>query len=181
MSEKPVTVRRLSSKDIDRIGEIDRSEHVTKGYVFRRGVLEAQQVDWQVPRWSDDASEGFSVHARIEQWKPILAQGGTLLGALEGDNLVGFAVLRHELSEGTAQLAGLYVDRRYRRQGVASELTAEVERLARQAGAERLYVSAIPSGSAVGFYMRRGFRPTEDVNAELYALEPNDIHMIKRL
>jgi GNAT superfamily N-acetyltransferase len=176
-----VTIRHLRSEEIYRVGEVDRSEHVALGYVFRRGVLESQQVDWQVPRWSDDASVGFSVQRHIAQWKPILDEGGILLGALDGESLVGFAILRPELSEGTAQLAGLYVDRAYRRLGVATSLVAEAERLAREAGAVNLYVSAIPSGSAVGFYLERGFSPTEEPNEELYALEPDDSHMIKRL
>jgi hypothetical protein len=44
-----------------------------------------------------------------------------------------------------------------------------------------LYVSATPSESAVGFYTGQGFRPTEEVNEELFELEPEDIHMIKPL
>jgi len=174
-------VSKLPHEDISRVGEVDRSEHITTGYVVRKGVLESQQVDWKVPRWSADPSEGFSVRARIEEWKPLLDAGGVLLGALDGKTLAGIAILRPDLSEGVAQLAALYVDRKYRRQGVASELVAEVEGLAREGGAARLYVSAIPSESAVGFYLERGFSPTEDVNGALFALEPDDIHMIKPL
>jgi len=176
-----VIVTRLPHVDIGRVGEIDRSEHITTGYVFKDGVLESQQVDWKVPRWSADPSMGFSIRARIEEWTPLLDDRGVLLGALDGDALAGIAILRPELSEGIAQLAALYVDRKYRRQGVARILVAEVERLAREDGAAQLYVSAIPSESAVGFYLERGFVPTEDVNKELFALEPDDIHMIKLL
>ena len=181
MSGADFEIRHMCAEDIVRIGEIDRSEHVRTCYVFRSGGLEAQQVDFRIPRWSDDPSVGFSVHARIEQWRSILADGGVLVGALDGQKLAGFAVLRPRLSEGTAQLAGLYVDRAYRRQGVATKLTAEIERLARTSGAHNLYVSAIPSESAVGFYLQQGYIPTKEVNAELYALEPDDIHMIKLL
>ena len=176
-----VIVTRLPHEDISRVGEIDRSEHITTGYVFKNGALECQQVDWKVPRWSADPSRGFSIRARMEEWKPLLDDSGVLLGALDGDTLAGIAILRPELSKGIAQLAALYVDRKYRRQGVASELVARVEHLAREAGAVKLYISAIPSGSAVGFYLERGFIPTEDVNEELFALEPDDIHMIKLL
>lgn len=181
MSGADIEIRHMCAEDIERIGEIDRSEHVTTCYVFRSGGLESQQVDFRIPRWSDDPSVGFSVHARIDQWKPILAEGGILIGAVDGEKLAGFAVFRPELSEGTAQLAGLYVDREYRRRGLATKLTAEIEHLARTEGAHRLYVSAIPSESAVGFYLQRGFVPTDEVDAELYALEPDDIHMIKLL
>lgn len=158
---------------------MDRSERVTTGYVFRNGVLEAQVVDWDVPRWSDDPSSGFSAHSRIEGWRAVLDRGGVLFGALDGERLAGFAVLLPELSQGMAQLAALFVDRSYRRCGIATRLVEEVQRRARETGARRLYVSAIPSGSAVGFYLKLGFKPTAEVNEELFALEPDDIHMIK--
>jgi hypothetical protein len=41
-----------------------------------------------------------------------------------------------------------------------------------------VYVSATPSESAVGFYTSMGFTPTPDPIPELFALEPEDIHMI---
>jgi GNAT superfamily N-acetyltransferase len=176
-----IIIKRLPAEDICRAGEIDRSEHITAGYVFKRGVLETQQVDWKVPRWSADQSAGFSVQVRIEDWKPLLEAGGVLLGAMDGRALVGMAIMRPDLSPGTAQLAALYIDRKYRRRGVASKLLAEVERLAVEAGAHNLYVSSIPSESAVGFYLSRGFIPTEDADPDLLQREPNDIHMIKRL
>jgi len=176
-----IVIKRLPNNAINRAGEVDRSEHVTRGYVFRNGLLESQQVDWQVPRWSDDPASGFSVQSRINGWKSVLDRGGVLLGALDGGRLAGFALMLPELSEGMAQLAGLYVDRAYRRLGVATSLVTEVERLAREAGAKSLYVSAIPSESAVCFYLEHGFEPTHEVNEELFALEPDDIHMFKRL
>lgn len=52
---------------------------------------------------------------------------------------------------------------------------------ARATGAEQIYVSATPSQSAVGIYMRFGFEPVEDPLPELYELEPDDIHMAKML
>jgi ribosomal protein S18 acetylase RimI-like enzyme len=73
----------------------------------------------------------------------------------------------------------LHVSRQARRQGVARRLTDEVVRLAREGGARELYVSATPSESAVGFYLRQGFRPTTRVDEVLYRLEPEDIHMVR--
>jgi len=90
-------------------------------------------------------------------------------------------MLRYELSDTVAQLALLHVSRAYRRQGIATRLFQEACRLARGDGAEELYVSATPSESAVGFYRSQGCRLAEQVNEELYAEEPEDIHMIKTL
>ena len=176
-----VDIRHLDKSDITRIVEIDRSEQVTLGYVYRDGKLETRKVDWHVPRWFTDGRGEHSVQALIHKWSPTLEQGGVLFGALDGDVLAGVAMLRYRLSDTTAQLALLHVSRAYRRQGIATRLFREACQLAREDGAEELYVSATPSGSAVGFYRSQGCQLAEQVNEELYAEEPEDIHMIKTL
>ncbi len=104
-----------------------------------------------------------------------------MLGAFDGSLLVGFAVLRYRLAERTAELAALFVSRAYRRRGIAARLTWRVVELAQADGADALYVSATPSESAVGFYLSQGFRVAQKVDGELFALEPDDIHLIERL
>jgi len=176
-----ITIRQMDPSEVGRIAEIDRSEHVTTGYVYEDGRLRAERVDWRVPRWPVDGGS-FSVRAHIERLTPVLDDGGVMLGAFdEGDRLAGFAVLRYRLAERMAQLDALFVSRAYRRQGIATRLTSRVARLARADGATALYVSATPSESAVGFYTSQGFRLAEEVNQGLYALEPEDIHMIRLL
>jgi ribosomal protein S18 acetylase RimI-like enzyme len=175
-----IEIKQMPSSDIGRIAEIDRSEHVTLGYFFLDGKLEAREVDWQVPRWFADGPE-HSVQALIESLALILAQGGTMLGAFDGDLLVGVAIYRPDLAKDMAQLVFLHVSNGYRRQGIAARLTAEIIRLAQEDEATKLYVSATPSQSAVGFYQDQGFRLIEKPHPELYALEPEDIHMIKTL
>ena len=173
-------VKRMNNTAIDRIGEIDRSEHVTLGYVYENGALKAEAVDWQISRWTNDDS-AFSVNARISEWSALLDQGSVLFGAFDTETLVGFAILRPRLTETMAQLAVLHVSRNHRRQGVASLLMNRVCALARETGATHLYVSATPSESAVKFYQSQGFELARKVNPELYALEPEDIHMIRAL
>jgi GNAT superfamily N-acetyltransferase len=113
---------------------------------------------------------------------PVLAEGGTMLGAFDDDGgLVGFAVLRYGLAERMAQLDAMFVSNGYRRRGIATRLLARVVALARADGADWLYVSATPSESAVGFYLSHGFQLADKVNRELYLLEPEDIHMIRSL
>jgi GNAT superfamily N-acetyltransferase len=176
-----IALRRMPISELPRIREIDRSEHVTREYSIREGSLELRDADIRVPNWSPTGAGDHSVEANVRAWRPILERGGTLVGAFDADALAGFAIYRPRLSEDTANLAVLHVSRSHRRKGVASRLVEEVERLARADGARRLYVSATPSGSAVGFYQSRGFAPTDPPNPELFALEPEDIHMIKGL
>jgi GNAT superfamily N-acetyltransferase len=103
--------------------------------------------------------------------------GGNLLGAFADGDLVGIALLGGEVAPGVRQLALLFASRSHRRRGVAGSLADAIEKLARASGARALYVSSVPTDPAVGFYLARGFRPTEPL-PEPYAEEPDDIHMI---
>jgi ribosomal protein S18 acetylase RimI-like enzyme len=175
-----IAIKKMKNKDIGRIGEIDRSEHVTLVYTHHDGKLEAEAVDWQVPRWFDDGPE-HSAQAMVEFLSPILEENGMMLGAFDGDSLAGVMIYRPHLTETMAQLVFLHVSNGYRRQGIATRLTAECIRLARADGAEQLYVSATPSESAVGFYRSQGFQLVDKPHPELFALEPEDIHMFMQL
>jgi ribosomal protein S18 acetylase RimI-like enzyme len=175
-----IVIKEMERSEIDRIGEIDRTEHVTVGYTVREGKLAEEAVDWRVPRWFAKGPE-HSVPALIEFLSPMVEDGASLWGAFAGDALVGVMVYRPDLTETMAQLVFLHVSHGHRRQGIAGRLTAEAVRLARAEGAEGLYVSATPSESAVGFYRSQGFRLIKEPHPELYALEPEDIHMYKQL
>lgn len=174
-------IRHMASSELGRIAEIDRSEHVTQEYSYRNGSLEKRDVDVRAPAWSRSGHGEHSVRGNVDAWQPILDRGGTLIGAFDGDVLVGFAIYRPQLEEGMANLAVLHVSRSHRRRGIASRLTGEVARLARSHGAGRLYVSATPSGPTVEFYRSHGFEPTDEPNPTLFALEPLDIHMLLEL
>ena len=166
------TVRPLTDVELERIPEVDVSEDGSAIYVqsgvrlerirqaHRRPVLTA--ADWA---------------PEIASWRGHVRDGGSAFGCFDGEQLVGFAVLRAALTPEAAQLAALYVDRRWRRQGVAGHLLDEVEREAGSSGASRLYVSAVRSDSAVPFYLQRGFAPVAEPHPELFRLEPEDVHM----
>lgn len=169
----------MATSELDRIAEIDRSERIAQQYKSRDGVLELIDADIDAPRWGEPGAG--TVHDYIESWKRLLDTEGVLLGAFDGDRLVGFAIYQPCVSDGLANLAVLHVTRTYRRQGVGCELTNEVVRLARGDGAQRLYVSATPTRATVDFYMKQGFEPLSTPNETLFALEPDDIHLERRL
>jgi ribosomal protein S18 acetylase RimI-like enzyme len=177
-----VAIKQLEKSQISLLGQVDRSEYIDTHYLYKDGVLETEVVDWDVPGWADGDGE-HSIGHLIESCEAVLAEDSVLLGAFDGNKVAGIAILRHNLTRNMAQLALLHVSRTYRRQGVAQKLTAEMERRAKAKGATEMYVSATPSGSAVGFYTSQGFKaaPPERIHPELYALEPEDIHMIKSL
>ncbi len=177
-----IVIRQLDPGALERLGEIDRSEQITRAYAWRDGHLQLEEVDWQVPDWFTDGRTQHSVQANIEDWRPYLEQhGGTMFGALYGRRLVGLTIYRPRLEPNMGQLAVLHISRDYRRRGLGAALTEQVARLALADGARRLYVSATPSAATVDFYRSQGFVPVEEPHPELYALEPEDIHMIRTL
>ncbi len=173
-------IKPLTQSEIDRIREIDRTEHVTVNYSVADGQIVSQPVDIHVPRWFDDDSP-HGVARKIKEWSPILKDGGLMFGAFDEDILAGIIILRPKLAETMAQLAVLHISQKYRRQGIGEALTAHIIEKAKTFGATHLYVSAAPTQSAVNFYLKQGFQLTEKVHPELYALEPEDIHMIMAL
>jgi len=163
--------------ETERICDIDRTERTRVGYTYERGALVRKDVVWDSAPWRDGDGE-HSFANIIRGADEALALGGAAFGAFEEGRLVGIAAYRPSLRGYMAQLSLLHVSNGYRRQGVASRLFDEVLSLARRDGATALYVSSTPSGSAVGFYTLHGFEPTDAPDPDLYAEEPDDIHMV---
>ena len=175
-SHSDVSVRPVSLHEVDRIREVDVTESDTLLYRVVDGRIEETHEEWRRPPWDDRTATRHVRNAEM-----VLREGGVLLGAFHGDRLVGFALLRLRLGPAVAQLANLQVSRAHRRRAIATRLVSRLFGLARQGGASQIYVSACPSRSAVGFYRSMGFALTREVNEELHALEPEDVHMIREL
>lgn len=171
-----LVVERLPRDGLERFREIDRSEEVSIHYRQVGKRLVSESVNDSVPNFLADG-DLHSVPELIKTWQPVVDAGGLLLGAFEDGHLAGIALLGGEVATGVRQVALLYVSRPHRGRGVATALMAQMERLARDENARALYVSSVPTDSAVGFYLSCGFRPTDPL-PELFAKEPDDVHML---
>lgn len=168
-------IRGLERQEIADIWSIDRAEVVDRVY-SREGtelVLKPQHFD----------AKGWPA-GEPELYGPILLdcfdRGGTFYGAFDGETLIGAAVLESRFigrEKDQLQLKFLHVSRRHRQAGLGCTLLEKVVARARQLGARRLYISSTPSENTVRFYLHRGARVTEDVDAALFELEPEDIHL----
>lgn len=177
-----VRIRHLDASDVSLIARIDRSEHVDVQYAVRDGQLvEAPVLMEDIPTWPDDGGE-HSITKMLEFCTPIVEGGATLLGAFtDDDELAGLAIVDPTFEPPLAWLALLHVSRPHRRTGAATALWAEAARLASGAGAASMYVSATPTGSAVGFYLSQGCRLADPVHPVLFEHEPEDIHLVCEL
>ena len=176
-----VTYRRLVTADLTRIGEIDRTERIDTLYVQHGTRLEERVGDFSAPAWFADGEGEHSVAHQRAECERHLDAGGIALGAFVNGRLVGIGIVRPHIRPGIAQFAFLYVSTEHRAQGIGRHLNEELERLAREQGGTTMVVSATPSLNTVRFYRRRGFEPMAEPLPELYELEPDDVHILKRL
>jgi GNAT superfamily N-acetyltransferase len=169
-------IRRLQRHEIETIWSIDRSEVHHHIYRFQGGelVLEAAYFDapgWPLEQIEQDTTELYATFDR----------GGAFIGSFDGDTLAGVAVL-DSLPIGPQgdhlQLKYLYVSRPYRQQGVGSLLFREAATIAHSWGARTLYISATPTRNTVDFYLHMGATLAPTPIPDLYAREPEDIHLI---
>ncbi len=175
-------VRRLGIDDVRLIAKIDRSEHVEVEYsVVEDRLVELPGTMSDVPLWDPVAKGPHSVAAEIAFCEPLVAGGAVLLGAFDGESLCGMAVVDGSFEPPLAWLAFLHVTKLHRRKGVASALWTAAESVTAESGAESMYISAAPTGSAVGFYLSRGCELADPVHPQLYAMEPYDIHLVSTL
>ena len=171
-------VRRLPAQDVSLVGAIDRSEHVDLEYRVLDGQLQqVPAVITDIPAWDRTGSGPFSVAAHIDFCRPIVARGGVLLGAFDAEQTAGLAIVEPSFEPPLAWLALLHVSRPYRRKGAAQSLWNAAIEIAASDGATSMYVSATPTESAVGFYLRQGCRLANPVHPALFAMEPDDIHL----
>lgn len=173
-----IEIRHLPPADLGLIHEIDRSEHVTVRFGVVEGQLTTTPVEWDVPTFDSDGTGEHSIHELLEHWTPVLDGGASLIGAFSQGRVAGLAIVDPSLEPGLAWLALLHVSRPFRRTGVATALWAEAIRIAEEAAAVSMYVSATPTGSAVGFYVTKGCVLAETPLPALYESEPEDIHLV---
>ncbi len=172
-------LRRLTRDEVELIWTIDRSEVHHHIYELREGQLVRTPKYFEIPGWRPGA---------VEKETPALLdcfdRGGAFLGVFDAEALIGMAVLesaRIGRASDQMQLAYLYVSRAYRGRGVGMQLFDAAVSVAREAGANALYVSATPTENTVDFYLNRGCVPAPEPDPRLLAAEPDDIHLLFRL
>jgi GNAT superfamily N-acetyltransferase len=181
VARSEITYRRLVAADLARLGEIDRTERIETLYVQDGNRLEQRVGDWSAPPWFSEGEGEHSVAHQRAECERHLAAGAIALGAFAEGRLVGIGIVTPHIRPGIAQFAFLYVGNGYRACGIGGHLGDELERLAGEQGDTTMVVSATPSLNTVRSYLGRGFEPMSEPLPELYELEPDDVHMQKRL
>lgn len=169
-----ITTRKLLRTEIEQVWSIDRREVIENIYYFENGELVLKPEYYDMQGWPSGDVEKSS-QALLD----CFDRGGWFLGAFDDGKLVGAAILDNKFigrDGNQLQLKFLHVSRNYRKHGLGKQLFHLAADRAREMGAKQMYISATPSENTVNFYMRLGAVVTKEPDAELFALEPEDIH-----
>lgn len=169
-------IRTLGRDEIEQVWTIDRSEMIDRIYELQDGRLVLQPHHFHARGWPPGAAEETTPRLYA-----CFDRGGSFYGCFDGDRLIGMAALDTQWlgpDRDLLQLEMLHVSHGYRKQGVGTALFEQARVVARDRGAKGLYISATPSENTIHFYQRFGAVLTPEPDPELFALEPEDIHLV---
>ncbi|EJC61941.1 hypothetical protein QWA_13112 [Alcaligenes faecalis subsp. faecalis NCIB 8687] len=174
-----LTLRPLSETELNWVWSIDRSEQIEALYEWREGVLHKQEVAIDLRGWLEGDPEKY--HPEHEE---AFHRGAWFMGVFKDDRLVA-AVGLDRLPLGPQgdwrQLFFLHVSQALRGQGMGACLLDQAKKQAILWGAKAVYVSATPSVNTVDFYRAQGFVIAPEPDPRLFALDPEDIHLLCHL
>jgi predicted N-acetyltransferase YhbS len=168
-------IRLLERDEIPIIWQIDRRENIENVYHLRDGKLVLVPEYFDMQGWPPGEAEHYTLTLT-----ECFDRGGTFWGAFEDGRLVGTAILESKFigsNHDTLQLKFLHISRGRRKQGLGTRLFQLAVEKAKSLGARRLYISATPSENTVNYYIKLGCILATEIDSELFALEPEDIHL----
>ena len=167
--------RELTRSEVSRYWEIDRREVIENIYYLVDGELVLKPEHYDMRGWPTGEADLYT-----PLFLDCFDRGGWFYGLFDGDQLVAAVVLESKFigpRKDLLQLKALHVSRHYRGQGLGRLLFELASDKAYSRGARGLYISATPSEHTVNFYLRLGCRITLTADPDLFALEPEDIHL----
>ncbi|WP_199758354.1 GNAT family N-acetyltransferase [Flavobacterium microcysteis] len=170
-----LTYRELKQAELILIKKIDRSEIIHEIYEYTNGELVLKPEHCVVT-----AFEPKELEYIIKSQNRILAEGGKVIGAFDGDTITGVASVENKIrgihSE-YCKMDILYVSANYRGKRIGHKLLEECKKIALGFGAKKLYISATPTKATVDFYRNEGAVIAKEIDSDLFKLEPLDIHL----
>lgn len=167
--------RCLRENEIHLIKEIDRSEEIFEVYKLHDNKLILVPSYELVTGFTDS-----EINQVLSRQYRIVEDDGKIIGAFHDELLVGVGSIENK-KRGTppayCKMDILYVSNRYRNMNIGKTITDACRMEAKRIGAQHLYISATPSKNTIDFYLKLGAILAAKVDQELFALEPDDIHL----
>lgn len=128
-------------------------QKITKKWVKRDNVWELTDVSL-LREWSAEKRIWIT-----EYMCQQIDRGGITVGAFCNERLIGFCCVDGTVSGNSAKYANLtmlFVDDNWKRNGIGKLLMQEARNHATKLGAEKIFISAIPSAETIAFYQSMG-------------------------
>ncbi|WP_291581663.1 GNAT family N-acetyltransferase [Clostridium sp. UBA6640] len=171
--------RLLEKSELKLLSEIDRKEIVNEVYYFKNNNLEIVNEFYNIESWILEELQDY-----INRLEDIYDRNGTIYGAFDNGKIIGLAALESKFigkNNDQLKLDMLYISSNYRKKGIGKNLVNLLCEKSKELGAKSLYISATPFKNTVNFYFAIGAKLANEINKELYELEPYDIHMVLEL
>ncbi|MBX0357026.1 GNAT family N-acetyltransferase [Halobacillus sp. Nhm2S1] len=136
---------------------------------------------------SDSFEEDWTLENKqeiIHHFRFVSMNGGAVVAVMKEQQVQGFAVIEPTFFGGKSryrELSYIHVTRDLRGQGIGKRLFQKAGTVAKALGAEKLYIGAHPSVETQRFYQKMGCVPAQEIHPTIYAREPRDIQLEKRL
>lgn len=147
----------------DMLFKFKHHQIIDKKYVNKNNMWEEIRTD-EIREWNEDKRVWIT-----EYFLQQIKRGGSVIGAYDGNRLVGFCCLDGYLCGESAKYANitmLFVDDDYKRKGIGKALFRKISECAIGMGAEKMFISAIPSVETVTFYFSMGCIDAKEIISE---------------
>lgn len=107
-------------------------------------------------------------------------QDQTGFGAFDGERIIGFATVSHDIfgeSANYVELVCFQVSEEYRHRGIGRKLFTMICEEAMRLGADKLYISGHSSKESQAAYQALGCRHADEINKILAEKEPFDVQL----
>lgn len=171
-----VEYRQLNSKNFTNhsLDDFIRHQQVSECWRNVEGAWNLVPIsfeeNWSLEQCREIAAD-VAVHMENDQ---------TAFGAFEGDKLVGFITLSHNVFGNTAkylELVCFQVSEPYRGKGIGKILFQQACEEAQRLGAEKLYISGHSSKESQAAYKALGCVHAKEINQKLAEEEPFDVQL----
>ncbi len=160
-----IEVKELTVNDItpDMLLGFNHHQTITKKWIYCNSKWELQET-YDLREWQKEKRIWITEYLCQQ-----IERGGSVVAAFDSNNLVGFCCVDGCLAGITAMYANLtmlFVDDKWKRRGIGKKLFHNICMCAVKMGADKLFISAIPSFETVEFYFNMGCIDTKEIITE---------------
>ena len=157
-----IIIRHLGKTSIlpDILSEFAHRQKIVRKWVKRNDVWELSDASL-LREWSSEKRIWIAEYMGRQ-----IDRGGVVLGAYCHDRLIGFCCVDGTISGKSSKYANLtmlFVDDHWKRNGIGKALFREACICASAIGAEKLFISAIPSAETIAFYQSMGCADANEI------------------